>query len=55
MVLNVVCWDGYAPAPLVGQFERQMKDAYGVDVQINVQHVSAPEEFLPPSEASWLI
>ncbi len=43
--LNILCWEGYAPAAYVNQFRQIIKQKYGVAVSINVSNISDPQEF----------
>jgi spermidine/putrescine transport system substrate-binding protein len=43
--LNLLCWEGYAPAPFIDTFTRRMQSRYGVDLDLSVTFVSSQEEF----------
>jgi spermidine/putrescine transport system substrate-binding protein len=43
--LNILCWEGYAPAPFVDAFTRRMRDQYSIDLQLSVTYVNSPGEF----------
>lgn len=44
-VLNLLIWEGYAPADQVEKFERYIHRKYNRDVTLNIQYLSDPNHF----------
>ena len=44
-VLRILCWEGYAPPQFVSQFESYMLTKHQLEVRVEVQSVSEPDEF----------
>lgn len=43
--LNLLVWEGYAPADQVAKFENHIKDKYKTSVTLNVDFISDPNDF----------
>ena len=43
--LNLLVWEGYAPADQVARFERRTERRYGKRVRLEVRHLSDPNQF----------
>lgn len=50
VTLRILCWEGYA-APYVKGFQDLMQQKYNMDVQIEIEYVSSPDEFWQKSRA----
>ena len=48
--LRILCWQGYAQ-PYVVEFQRLIKRKYGIDITVQVSHVSSPADFWKLSRA----
>lgn len=43
--LRILCWEGYALPEYTQPFEQLVKEKYGIDLTVTVEHVSDPQEF----------
>lgn len=43
--LRILCWEGYAIPEYTDEFEKLVKEKYGMDLKVTVKNVSDPQEF----------